>query len=192
MDQIDYSQPDFYRFSEDSLHLARFVIEHLAHKKINHLIDVCAGSGVIGIEIANSLENISFLSFVEYQDDFLSHLQWNLKNILKKDIPYQIIPKALSKAEVQVADLIVANPPYFDLSKGRISPDSKKATSRHFIQDSKEDFFKFLERNLSPEGITFFIAPFEWEGDVLERGGKIAKKLRQVQIYSWSFSVLKR
>lgn len=190
MDEIDYSQPHFYHFSEDSLHLAKFIIEK--EKYISHLLDLCAGSGVIGIEVANGVDYISKLSFVEIQNDFLPHIEWNLKNKLIKDIPCEIIQNSLSNVVVEKVDIIAANPPYFKKNSSRLSPNLKKAIARHFVEDTQEDFFKFLERNLSPQGRAYFIVPLNWEKEIIRFGGKIEKELSHVKIYSWSPSGLKR
>ncbi|MGL6035003.1 MAG: hypothetical protein ACRC0N_08060, partial [Acinetobacter johnsonii] len=51
----NYKQPDEYRFSLDSIHLARFVASQLAsHSELGSLrvLDLCAGCGVIGIELS--------------------------------------------------------------------------------------------------------------------------------------------
>jgi len=50
---FEYSQPDEYHFSHDSVFLARRVFEFLRDKNIDPktALDLCAGSGVIGLDL---------------------------------------------------------------------------------------------------------------------------------------------
>ena len=79
---LDYKQPDFYHFSEDSTRLVAIATEHVPNA--HRTLDLCAGSGIIGIEYA--LRNtVSEIHFSELQKEFRDSLSFNqkfLKNIL--------------------------------------------------------------------------------------------------------------
>ena len=47
----DYAQPDYYRFSQDSLDLVKFALDNYSFRKQDQVIDICAGCGVVGMEL---------------------------------------------------------------------------------------------------------------------------------------------
>src|SRR4051812_43029170 len=118
----DYSQPDFYRFNEDSLKLVNWILE----KKLNAkaILDLGAGCGIIGIELANRMHADS-LTMVELQADYKAHLEKNIDLILdKKIIPHISIQSFKKWTPNQLYDLIVCNPPYFLPGHGEVSKDA--------------------------------------------------------------------
>jgi tRNA1Val (adenine37-N6)-methyltransferase len=48
--------------------------------------------------------------------------------------------------------VIIANPPYYRLGEGLISPQTSRALSRHEIASSLEDYIVFGEKHLAPDG----------------------------------------
>ena len=76
---MDYVQPDFYRFNEDSLKLVTRVESTLS--KASHVLDVGAGCGIIGIELALRI-NIGELHLLEVQQDFLPFIETNLNSFV--------------------------------------------------------------------------------------------------------------
>jgi len=151
----DYSQPDFYRFNEDSIKLVRYVINK--NLESTNVLDVCAGSGVIGIEYAQ-LKKVKKLVFVELQRDFQIHLHMNIQQFLSDDVETEVYITPLSKFYPEEKfDLILANPPYYLPDSGRISPDEKRAIARSFIIDGWESFFQLTLRSLSDNGKAFIV-----------------------------------
>lgn len=124
----DYSQPDFYRFNEDSLKLVSFVLSKINH--CTHLLDVCAGSGVIGIELSRRLHPET-LTLLEYQEDFYDHLKINA------DTKTEIVISSFGEfCPDKKFDLVVMNPPYFLPGHGQRNPDPKRETARSFVKDN--------------------------------------------------------
>ncbi|HAU1291084.1 TPA: SAM-dependent methyltransferase, partial [Legionella pneumophila] len=67
----NYKQPDEYHFSLDSIHLAKFVAKQLKpYRDLGSLrvLDLCAGCGIIGIELSWHLQAIRQIDFIEIQD----------------------------------------------------------------------------------------------------------------------------
>ncbi len=150
----DYSQPDFYHFSEDSIRLAELVVNSIdqngAHLKA---LDLCAGCGVIGIEIMNARKNISF-DFCELQKEFKPHLEKNLTSI---NFNGKILISDYQDL-VGKYDLIVCNPPYFDPNKSRMSSDRNKRLCRSFIQGSLESLILKMNLLLASHGRGYFLS----------------------------------
>ena len=131
---ISYSQPEEYRFSHDSVFLARRVFEDIRNGNTQpprRLLDLCAGCGVIGLDLLLHMEreNIPLpetADFVDVQAVYKEHWKQNvraLQPLLKKPPAFEY--HAVNYAELHAAtpyDLIVCNPPYFRTGHGRLSP----------------------------------------------------------------------
>lgn len=163
----NYSQPDFYHFSRDSIELANAVAEHVDFHElvIDNVADLCCGCGVVALEVIQKLEKeysdtIKEVHFVELQDDYLPYIQQNIEQIKKdfKWIDYQIhLNNILDSKFEKGLDLIVMNPPYFKEGHGRTSDNEKKKVCREYTGD---DFSRYIEHGaslLNSNGVLFFV-----------------------------------
>ena len=107
---MDYNQPGFYHFSDDSIALVKAIEKNeiqIKESKVS-LLDLCAGCGVISIEASLSLKEIKDIVFVEIQEEYNSFIQENMKKFLKDKVNYQIKNLALSQyTSDEPFDLIV-------------------------------------------------------------------------------------
>lgn len=152
---IDYEQPDFYRFNEDSLKLVNWVSE----KKplCTSLLDLGAGSGVIGIELANRL-NSAHLTFLEAQNDFIPFLQKNIKGQLKVPAMIECIQASFGEWKPPSQyDLIVCNPPYYLKNHGEPSSDERKNIARSFVLDDWNALLKLIRTALALNGMAHLV-----------------------------------
>ena len=188
---MDYSQPDFYRFSQDSTELVNYVREHV-HQNIVSILDVGTGCGLLGIEAANHFSNLELLVLLEPQKEFNQYIQHNLENFLKTHCSVQIRNTILSKYETnQKFDLIVCNPPYFSKGHGRVSPNVHKQACRTFSWDDPESYMKRIVSLLEDDGQLYILIPLEVEQRqqvVQKYSGKLSlkKELSGVGIYSYA------
>lgn len=157
----DYLQPDFYRFSEDSLHLIRTLDEF---NLINgeRVMDLCAGSGVVGLEYSLRSQTVKQLDFCEIQEEFLVYLKQNEKLFLRpgiqSDLYHDSYKNLLERPDLKnYYDCVLANPPYFHPGHGLISPDEKKNRCRFFMDASLEDLFEVYHHLLSATGNGFMV-----------------------------------
>lgn len=151
----DYFQPDFYRFNEDSLKLVNW----LSAKKTvcTHLLDLGAGSGVIGIELANRL-NAYHLTLLEAQADFIPFIESNIQLQLKVPSVVELIHQSFGEWKPRMKyDLIVCNPPYYLKDHGEPSRDVRKNIARSFVLDDWNVLLKLVRRVLSADGMAFFV-----------------------------------
>lgn len=151
---IDYHQPGFYRFSEDSL----LLVSEIAGRNVTalSLLDIGAGSGVIGIELALKL-NIPTVHFLELQREWEPFLSKNIEKFLPgKEI--EIFWESVGKwPPGRKYDLIVSNPPYYLPQRGRLSPDPIRARCRSFLEDNWDVLIQKSLEALAPEGRAFFV-----------------------------------
>ena len=135
---MDYQQPDFYHFNQDSIWLANWVATN--HKRpIYSLLDLCAGSGVIGIEIAQKRQEIKHLILLEMQTAFGPSLAFNLQHFLaphvKREVYWESLGHFLQNPHKNSYDCIVVNPPYYSVESSRLSPILERRLCRHFLVD---------------------------------------------------------
>ncbi len=148
----DYHQPEFYRFSEDSLKLVHFVKANV--DSVQNILDVCAGCGVIGMELAAFYQ--SQLTLVEAQKDFLPSLEQNAAQFLRMK-PGIFIGQLSAFTSKEKFDLIVCNPPYYLPAHGQKSTDARRDTARRFTQDGWGELLKLIQISLSDAGQAFLV-----------------------------------
>ena len=151
----DYLQPDFYRFNEDSLRLVKRVLGE-TQSAVN-ILDLGAGSGVIGIELARILKP-RLVTLVELQKDFIPYLQKNCEIFLGEEVNFEIVESNFSSWNTSLKyDLIVANPPYFLPGHGERSQDERKGMARSFIRDDWKILLEKIHDVLALNGKAFLV-----------------------------------
>ena len=151
----DYSQPDFYRFNEDSLKLVEWVSMKIS--TASQLLDLGAGCGVIGIELANIIRPDK-LDLLEAQIDFFPHIQENIKTQLKHQIPVEVVNESFGKwSPEKKYDLITCNPPYFLPGRGEPYKDSRRELARSFVLDNWNIFFQTIDKAMTETGQAFLV-----------------------------------
>ncbi|MGE5086741.1 MAG: RsmD family RNA methyltransferase [Bacillota bacterium] len=166
---FNYSQPEEYRFSHDSVFLARRVFEFYRDKDLASLkgLDLCAGCGVIGLEFLFHCRKEC--SWVPYHFDFLEvqaeiyrpHFEKNVASL--GPIGTQIQFKAQNYADLlklsveDQYDLILCNPPYFHLGQGTLSPSSFKNRCRFFLDADFTTLLQGIEKALRPGGRAYVL-----------------------------------
>ncbi len=136
-----YQSRDGYRFSVDALLLFSFV----NLQRVKRIVDIGAGSGIIGILLAKKYSDAEVL-LIEIQGTLASLSIKNIElNGLKERI--KIINGDVRKVEDLGLirgdyDLIVSNPPFRRINTGLVSNIDEKAIARHEIKLSLNDLMK--------------------------------------------------
>lgn len=174
-----YHQPDYYRFSRDSIQLADRVVGSLMSRALSPLrsplrgLDLCCGSGVIGIEImvkSRPWGRKLLFDFWELQEDFRPFLLKNLQAAgLMENRPLLHFASFEHHRDYpflkESYDLVVANPPYYDPHSHRLSPVNPKGNiCRFFLQGGRVDFLHTLLYVLRPGGEAFFLGSSDEAG----------------------------
>lgn len=129
-----------YRFTSDAVALANFV----KVKSGGKLIDLCSGSGVIGI-LASAKNKVSKTVLVEIQeclsDMSRRSVEYNkLENIEVVNAPLQNISKTVG---VGVYDTVVCNPPYKKSGTAKLLNENESiAIARHELTVTLEEIIK--------------------------------------------------
>lgn len=160
---FNYSQPEEYRFSHDSVFLAREVFERIKTRKNLTALDVCAGCGIVGLDLLFHLnkdgagEAIARFDFLEVQDTYREHFQKNVERSGLGPSQTQFLLGNYMDLKTPYYDVIVSNPPYFRRGQGKLSPSEFKNRCRFFIDADFESLLLSFARALKPDGEAYFL-----------------------------------
>ena len=148
-----FQLPSHYTFSSDSIALAHFVKE----KEIETLVDLCAGSGVVGLELVDT-KNVGALYMVEIQQD-LSQMSARSAKFNTKKTKIVAINKSLvgSFKELPSSDVVVVNPPYFKVGSGDVPQNLSRACARHEISVTLSEIILEASLILKPNGKFYMV-----------------------------------
>jgi len=146
-----------YRFSVDSLLLADFPDLH----GIKKAIDLGTGSGVIAILLAKRSEELA-VKGVELQNGLFDMARRNVEFLSLSD-RVEIIKEDLRTLKGRVEggsfDLVVCNPPYLPVGKGRIGPNVERTVARHEVAVTLTDIINISEYLLKDGGKAVLVYP---------------------------------
>lgn len=167
---VDYHQPDFYRFSQDSIEFVHWLEKQSVFNKASSFscLDLCAGCGVIGLELLLRFPKLH-MDFCEKQQSFKKFFEKNVEALLLEN-EFSVGQYAISDFRNYLQnpyDFIFCNPPYFSPSEGHLSSMPEKRICRFFSSKDWADLFIAFERLLKPEGQAFFLArKQQWDNSI--------------------------
>lgn len=113
-------------------------------KKTCRVLDLCTGSGCIGISIAKEKPECEFI-FSDISSKALEVCKMNAENILKDECTYKLVQSDLfEKIKDEKFDLIVSNPPYIESSVIPVL-DKEVQNEPHIALDGGSDGLKILK-----------------------------------------------
>ena len=150
-----YQNPDYFKFSIDSVLLAEFVC---VHKKKNKVLDLCSGNApvpmILNIKYGDRVE----ITGVELQDEIYElgkeSIEYNkLDNIkfIKEDV--KNIPNVLKEK----FDIVTCNPPYFEVTGVNINDNEVKAIARHEIKIDLDGIVKVASKMIENKGYFYMV-----------------------------------
>lgn len=119
-------------------------------KSINNptILDLCAGSGCIGITLAKEKEN-SFVTLLEKHKEAISYAEKNITRNNAENAKAVLGDVFLSDEADKKYDLIVSNPPYIPENEMKdISPETKYEPETALLaEDGGMEFYKAIINN---------------------------------------------
>lgn len=146
--------PDKYCFTSDAVKLANFV----KAKSCDKVVDLCSGSGVIGILIQAKC-NVEHCVLVEIQEYLADMSKRSIEYNGKSDF-FSIINAPLQDIHKTIGndyDIVVCNPPYRQKSNMQKSEDQDIAICKHEICVSLEDIIKEASKLLKFGGKFYIV-----------------------------------
>jgi tRNA1Val (adenine37-N6)-methyltransferase len=190
LNHMDYKQSDFYRFNSDSIFLVKSVVNSGVQPK--SILDLCAGCGVIGLELCQKLNSIISADFVDVIDDNTHLTLENIQIFKINKVTTNVYTNSVGEfSSLRKYDLIVCNPPYFSKGKGRESSNYNRQISRTFMIDTPEILILKAIDLLHDDGQFYILIPNNEKNwlDLIDKYGFILeKRLERASIYLFSKS----
>lgn len=165
---FNYSQPEDYHFSHDSVFLARRVFELVAGRLSPQslVLDLCSGCGIVGLDFGfhcqKELDFAPSCDFVEVQETYQPHFIENVRR-LAPDNPQSLRFLSENYAALQSPqyanryDVVLCNPPYFRIGQGKTSPSEFKNRCRFFIDSDFPTLLRTLVHTLRETGEAYIL-----------------------------------
>ncbi len=151
-----YQSESLYKFTQDAILLAKFC--NIKHS--DNVLELCAGSGVIGF-YTYSLCPFNHLYFNEIQSDMCKIIEENIKfnNFKRKSKIFNCNLKELKLTDFKKnLDVIICNPPYQKLNeKSLINERPEIALARHEIEATLEDIIVKSSELLKDKGRMYMV-----------------------------------
>lgn len=159
------------RFSIDSVILAGLTFV----KEGESVIDLGCGSGIIML-LLTQFYHPSKITGIEIQEDFF----YCAKETLAKSgfDNFNVIRGDFRNPPIEKYDVVVSNPPFYEKSKGKESPDLRKNLSFHREDMSLSTFFSCAKEYLKNEGRFSFILPYSFKNEAI-------LSLRNIKLYPY-------
>ncbi len=127
--------------------LVELAVKHLKTIPTPVVIDLCSGSGCIGISIARAVLN-SKVYCIEKSNDAFKYLEKNAKNI---DNVILINDDIFNSIDIENADLIISNPPYIKTEVLNSLQDEVKKEPKMALDGGEDglDFYKIINSKWS-------------------------------------------
>ncbi len=158
-----------YRFSIDSPILADFVYED---NNKNTYLEIGTGSGIIPIMMSffdKKNDCIKKIYAVELQESLckLAKENFKLNEIKNIELLNENIKNIKKLIEPNIIDVVFSNPPFFEISKGRVNPNNEKFIARHEVHLNLFELIKISNYLLKANGKLKVIYPIERLSQIL-------------------------
>ncbi|MCK4312643.1 MAG: methyltransferase [Candidatus Cloacimonetes bacterium] len=175
--KIIYQTRSGHSITTDTEFIVRTVLEKYRKqsKKIS-VLELGSGNGIISIMLSHYCP-VWQITGIEIQSHYVCLSKENAK---LADVETTSIEADLKQyTSKNKFNLIVSNPPYFPKNKGIISPDIKRAISRHEILCTMEDVLNSVKRNLKTQGKAYLLYPEIRFNDIIQFAKKVDLKVTE-------------
>ena len=154
-----YQKKGVFAFGTDAVLLAAYAASHIKATKGRTLFDLCAGTGIIGLLLADRFPALTVRA-VEVNADAAA---MSLASAEKSGLAARFFPACLDVKDVpktyvqECADYIVVNPPYMTADSGFACEDDYKNVARHEILCTLDDVFSAAFHLLKTGGDCFVV-----------------------------------
>lgn len=153
---MNYDQPDFYHFGGEAIHLAKVAARSFKSSQVGRVLDLCCGCGVASLEFLRIVKAQEII-FCDVEKDFEVVINENVKK-LKLNIPMKITICSFDDLNfTNYFDLIICNPPYYDIKKNRIGLNSKRNKAKFISLYETDRLILKIKSMLSANGSAYIL-----------------------------------
>lgn len=175
-----YQNPEYFKFSIDSVLLAEFVELKKGHKKI---LDMCSGNAPIPLILNKKYGNLLEIAGIEIQNSIYELGKQSIEynevenvNLINMDIKDYV---SLCNEKY---DIVTCNPPYFKKTDVKILNDNEiKAIARHEVTINLEDVIGCASKVLKNKGYFYLVHRPERLADIINILKRFRFGLKRVQ-----------
>lgn len=176
-----------YRFSIDAVLLSEFV----RLKRFDRAAELGSGSGVIALLLAERHRDVSITGLeIQYEMADMANRSAALNGFEKRTTFIAVDVRTVRKhCDAESFDVVFFNPPYRKAGSGRVNPQGHKATARHELHGTIDDFLEASAFLLKAKGRLYAIYPAKRAVALLtglRKKGIEPKKLRFVHSFKES------
>jgi tRNA1Val (adenine37-N6)-methyltransferase len=167
-----------HRHSTDDLLTGFYALETALqlHDKIEHVLDLGAGIGTVGLLTLSGLSADACLTAIEAQDVSYRFLLENIRANALGSRVRAIRGDLRNLSEDRRYRLITGSPPYFPEASGIVPADSQKAHARFELRGDVRDYARTAAAHLSTDGLFVFCFPWPQKARAIDavHGAKLA------------------
>lgn len=172
--------------SEDTAALVEQILQNSSHIKHN-VLELGSGNGIISIMLAHYRPHWKIIG-IEIQPHLV---QLSRQNLQEAEVQAKFLKADLRDYNSHNQfDLLVSNPPYFPINKGRVSPNREKAIARHEIKCTLEDVLNNIQKNLKKAGKAYLIYPVQRLTEMEKKCKNIDLKLTEKKLLQQNSKVI--
>ena len=153
----DYSQPQFYHFSKDSVEFAHYAANLLKEKGDIDVLDIGCGCGVVGIEFTKQSQGVKQILLLEKQEEYRSFLTENIKQLSSDTKVFCLFKNWQSIKLSQKFDCVLSNPPFYIIGNGREPNEKLKKECHFFTQSDFDSLLKVMAFARKDDGVALFL-----------------------------------
>ena len=180
-----YQDPDYFKFSLDSVLLAEFVDIKNGQKEI---LDFCSGNAPIPMILSSKYGNNINITGIELQEEIynlgLMSINYNgFKNITYLIEDVNNLPIVFKNKKFNI---VTCNPPYFKVNGTNLTNENEtKAIARHEIKIDLESIIKVASKVLENQGYLYMVHRADRLADIVILFNKYKFGLKRiVPVYS--------
>jgi len=150
--------------SSDTAFLVQLLSENFS-SSVRNVLDIGCGNGIISIMLVSNFPNVNIIG-IDIQPDLIDLAIKNSENC-NQQIDFLVEDLRRFDRKKQF-DLVVANPPYFEVGSGRMGPDKERNRSRFELDCTLPEVVQCISRNLHSMGTGYIMYPENRENQMYQ------------------------
>jgi len=165
--KVIYQHKGGQTITEDTAELVRFVLEEIK-SELCKVLDLGSGTGIMPIMFSHYRPDWEVIG-IEIQSQLVELSRHNNRSA---GTTAEFVERDLKDINIEWSDsfdIVVSNPPYFPLSKGKVSTNPERAISRTELKSTMADIIETTKFYMTPDGVGYILYPASRRDDFIEK-----------------------